>query len=121
MGKMIEGKCSVCGEVIRARTQPNFIKKMGEHFRKEHPEAFSRRISRGLKASKNPTELDTFMKCLNGDPDTALSIYARWTERQYQDTKRVMDALKPVLPPNILAGWTFIEAVHDNFDIRLRR
>lgn len=118
---MTTGHCSICGEKITTRKPQNFIKKMGDHFRKEHPDAYSRRISRGIKASRVTPELDVFMQSLNGDPDTALSIYAKWTERQYQDTKRVMDALRPVLPPNIYAGWAFIESVHDSFNIKLRR
>lgn len=121
MGKMTKGTCSVCGEEIVVRERQNFIKKMGEHFRKEHPEAFSRRISRGIKESENIPDLQAFTHSLNGDPNTALSIYAQWTEKNYQDVKRFMIAFDPYLSPEMKAGWAFIEVMHDTFVVRPRR
>lgn len=116
MGKLIVGHCSVCGERIAARNKSNFIKKVGKHFRTEHPLAFSRRIKDGKRlASENPS-LQDFMTALQESPREALRIYQKWTERQYQDVKRVMDALEPVLPVPIAASWKFIEATHDSFE-----
>ena len=116
MGKLIVGHCSVCNQRIAARTRSNFIKKLGKHFRTEHPLAFSRRIKDGKRlAAENPS-LQDFMNALQGSPREALRTYSKWTERQYQDTKRVMDALEPILPIEVAASWKFIEAAHDSFE-----
>lgn len=116
MGKLVVGHCSVCGKRIASRTRNNFIKKVGKHFRTEHPLAFSRRIKDGKRlAAENPS-LQDFMDALQSSPRAALRIYSQWTERQYQDTKRVMDALETVLPIPMVASWKFIEAAHDGFE-----
>lgn len=44
---------------------------------------------------------------------SALQVYGKWTEAQYQHMKVVMDALEGLLPPEIVASWRAIEAIHD--------
>lgn len=116
MGKLIVGHCSICNERFAARTRPNFIKKVGKHFRTKHPLAFSRRIRDGKRLAAGNPSLQDFMTALQESPREALRIYGKWTERQYQDTKRVMDALENVLPIPMVASWRFIEAAHDSFE-----
>ena len=71
------------------------------------------RIKRGkARNSGNPSAQD-FIKALSEGPRAALDIYTRYTERQYQHMKEVMDAIEPVLPPVIVASWAAIEAYHD--------
>lgn len=115
MGKLIVGHCSICNERFAARNKSNFIKKVGKHFRTKHPLAFSRRIRDGKRLSPDNPSLQDFMTALGESPRDALRIYSRWTEKQYQETKRVMDALENVLPIPVAASWKFIEAAHDSF------
>ena len=74
-----------------------------------------RKISRGLKASsKNPSVQD-FIESLKEGPRSAVKIYRKYTEKQYQHIKAVMDPLEPYLPIEIVASWKAIEAIHDEF------
>jgi len=63
MGKMIKATCSICGETFNSRTRPNSIRKIGKHWRTEHPEALSRRIKAGKRFSEeNPSILPEGVK-----------------------------------------------------------
>lgn len=110
---MIVATCSVCGEVFRSRTRPNSIRKIGKHWRKEHPEALSRRIKEGKRTSlDNPTVQD-FIVALREAPGRALDAYAELRKKDWIQLKKVMDAMEPFLPEDMKVSWKFVEAVHD--------
>ena len=117
MGKMIVATCSLCGEVFRSRTRSASIRKIGEHWRKEHPLALSRRIKAGKQAALANPSIQDFVTALGESPRDAIRIYSKWTEWQYQSTKKYMDALEPVLPPAIVASWQLIEVLHDEIKL----
>ena len=72
-----------------------------------------RRIREGKASSAlNPSIQDLVSALLEG-PRAALKVYGDFTERQYQNTKAVMDAVETLLPPEVVIAWKTIEAVHD--------
>ena len=113
MGKMIRASCSICGETFNSRTRPNSIRKIGEHWRKKHPDALSRRIKAGKRMAEDNPSVQEFVTALREAPRTAVRIYSKWTEFQYRQTKKYIDAFKDVLPPEIVASWELIEHFHD--------
>ena len=113
MGKLITARCSICGEEFRSRTRPNSIRKIGDHWRKEHPEALSRRIKAGKRTAEENPSIQEFVTALQEAPRTAVRIYSKWTDFQYRTTKKYIDAFKHVLPPEIVASWELIEHFHD--------
>ncbi len=71
------------------------------------------RIKAGkARAAENPSFQD-FITALKEGPRAALDVYKSFTEKQYQLMKKVLDALEPVLPPEIVISWKAIEAFHD--------
>ena len=115
----MKAKCSMCGVEIRSRrskhgsAQANLLKAVRKHCWKHHRATMIRKIKAGkAKAAHNPSAQD-FIQALQEGPRAALDIYSRYTERQYQHMKNVMDAIEPVLPPVIKASWAAIEAFHD--------
>jgi len=113
MGKMIKATCSICGETFNSRTRPASIRKIGNHWRKEHPTALSRRIKAGKRMADDNPSVQEFITALRESPRTAVRIYSKWTDFQYRQTKKFMDAFKPVLPPEMIASWELIEHFHD--------
>lgn len=73
----------------------------------------SRRISQGIKATQNNPSIQDMVTALQEGVRSALVIYGKWTEAQYQAFKTVVDALEPFLPLDIVISWRAIEAIHD--------
>jgi len=72
-----------------------------------------RRIKAGKRSSdENPSAQD-LMEALKDGPRAAIAVYRTYTEKQYQNMKKMMDAFAPVLPPEVNATWKAIEAFHD--------
>ena len=113
MGRLYKGKCSFCHETFAARSQARLLSKMSKHRWKKHENTMVRKIKAGIKESEENPNVQDFMTALLDSPRAALRIYAAFTERQYQAIKKVMDALEPVLPPNLLVSWKAVEAMHD--------
>jgi hypothetical protein len=68
-----------------------------------------------LKASQENPNFQDFVTSLAEGPRAAIRVYKKFTEKQYQTMKRTMDALEPVLPPQITLSWKAIEAIHDEY------
>ena len=113
MGKMIRASCSICGESFNSRSRPASIRKIGTHWRKKHPEALSRRIKAGKRMASDNPGIEDFVTALREAPRNAVRIYSTWTEFQYKQTKKYMDAFKPILPEGVRASWELIEHFHD--------
>jgi len=72
-----------------------------------------RRIKAGKRtALENPSYQD-FISALQDGPRSALAVYRKFTESQYQLMKRTIDAFEPLLPPQVVITWKAIEAFHD--------
>jgi len=117
MGKMIVAKCSICGQTFRSRSRTASIRKIGEHWRKRHPNALSRRIKTGKRKSEDNPGIQDFITALKESPRNAIRIYSKWTERQFRTTKKYMNALEDILPEGINASWKLIEVLHDEVKI----
>jgi hypothetical protein len=115
----MRGTCSICGETIRSRrstknsAKANFLKAMRKHQWKKHRNTMISRIKAGKqRAQNNPLDTEMIVALQSGAKE-ALKIYGRMTEKQYQRTSKIMKALKPILPPETVLIWEFLEAVHD--------
>ena len=116
---MVVGHCKTCGEEIRSRrsdknsAQANFLGAVRRHYRKKHKNTLGLRISRGLRSSGNNPSMQDMTTALLDGPRAALGVYKKYTEKQYQQMKKVLDAIEPILPDNMRFAWKFIEALHD--------
>ena len=63
-------------------------------------------------AEENPSIQD-FVTALREAPRDAIRIYSTWTEYQYRQTKKYMDAFEVILPEGVKASWKLIEVFHD--------
>lgn len=113
MGKLIKATCSICGETFSSRTRTASIRKIGDHWRKKHPEALSRRIKAGKRMAEENPSIQDFVTALREAPRDAIRIYSTWTEFQYRTTKKYMDAFEVILPEGVKASWKLIEVFHD--------
>ena len=115
----MKATCSICGTVLRSRrstkgsARANLLKKVRKHVWKNHRTTMIRRIKAGKAASLNNPSIQDFMSALSEGPRSALDIYLKFTEKQYQLMKRTIDAFEPVLPPEVVISWKAIEAFHD--------
>jgi len=112
--------CKTCGEVIISRrsdkrsAKANMLRAVRRHYQKKHPKTLSRRISQGLKASKDNPSYQDLIDALKEGPRSAIEVYKKYNEKQYQHIKAVMDALEPVLPTDLVISWKVLEAIHDS-------
>lgn len=115
----MKAKCTICGHEMRSRksskrsARANLLISIRKHAWKAHRTTMISRIKRGKRASQDNPSAQDFMKALSEGPRAALQIYGTWTERQYQQMKRVMDAVEPLLPIEVRSAWLAIEAYHD--------
>lgn len=115
----MQGKCSMCGLVIRSRrsskgsAQSNLLRAVRKHVWKEHRTSMIRRIKQGKREALDNPSVQDFMVALQDGPRAALAVYKKFTERQYQLMKRTIDAFEPLLPPHVVVTWKAIEAFHD--------
>jgi len=121
----VKGTCSICGRVLRTHkstkhtAKQNFLKSMRKHQWKEHRNTMISRIKAGKrKSSENPTIQD-FITALQGAPQRAIQIYVELRDRDWIQLKRVLDAMEPIMPIQMLATWKAIEAMHDTYGKRL--
>ena len=112
---MLKAYCSQCGHRNQAKSKSELLRLQREHIRKNHKEWFANRIKAGKRSSQENPSLQDLGNALLSGPREAIAIYRRFSERQYQHMKRVMDALEPALPPEVRASWKLLEAIHDEF------
>lgn len=115
----MRAKCSICGLEIRSRrsskgtAKANLLRAVRKHAWKSHRTTMISRIKAGKRRAKENPSAQDFIKALQAGPRAALQIYGAWTELQYQQMKRVMDAVEPLLPVEVQTAWKAIEAYHD--------
>jgi len=110
---MFTAHCSQCKHRSQANTRAQLLKNIRKHIKKEHKTWFSNRIKAGRRSAAENPSLQDLGNALLAGPREAISIYRKFTEKQYQHMKRVMDALEPALPPEVSTSWKVLEAIHD--------
>jgi len=73
------------------------------------------RIKAGKKEAEfnNPSVQDLIQGVKKGSTRAALAVAKNMTEARYQQVKRVMDVVAPVLPLKGQLAWEGVEAAHD--------
>ncbi|MBA7549942.1 hypothetical protein ES705_42446 [subsurface metagenome] len=115
----MKGTCSICGMVIRSHAstknpaRTNFLKAMRKHQWKNHRTTMIARIKAGKRSSENNPTVQDFITALQGAPGRAIQIYEELRAKDWLQLKRVLDAMEPIMPVEMLATWKAIEAFHD--------
>jgi len=115
----LKGTCSICGMVIRSHAsaknsaRANFIKAVRKHQWKNHRNTMIARIKAGKRRSADNPTVQDFITALQGAPQRAIQIYKELREKDWIQLKRVLDAMEPIMPVEMLATWKAIEAFHD--------
>jgi hypothetical protein len=121
----MKGKCSICGQVLRSHAsaknsaKTNFLKVVRKHMWSKHRNTMISRIKAGKASSANNPTIQDFITALQGAPQRAIQIYVDLRERDWIQLKRVLDAMEPIMPVEMLATWKAIEAMHDTYGKRL--
>lgn len=120
--KLYKAKCSQCGQVFRRRTRAELLSALRKHIWKEHRAWIISRIKAGKRAAEadNPTVQDLIQGIQKGSARAGLAVSKRMTEGRYQQVKKVMDAVSPLLPLKAQLAWEGVEAAHDVYK-RIRR
>ena len=73
------------------------------------------RIKAGQKRSNadNPAIQDLIQAVQKGSSRAAIAVAKQMTEGRYQQVKKVMDAVQPILPLKAQLAWEGVEAAHD--------
>ena len=115
----MKGKCSICGATLRSHAssknsaRTNFLKVVRKHMWSKHRTTMISRIKAGKRRSENNPTIQDFITALQGAPQRAITIYEELRERDWIQLKRVLDAMEPIMPVQMLATWKAIEAFHD--------
>jgi len=115
----MQGKCSMCGLVIRSResskgtAKANFLRAVRKHVWKHHRATMISRMKAGKRRSEDNPTVQDFVAALKDAPGRAFAIYEKMKAKDFQTAKQVLDALEPVLPIEIRVTWKAIEAIHD--------
>lgn len=99
------------------------LRRMRKHQWKEHRKWLLTRMAAGRRSSalSNPSVQD-MIAALGEGTRAALAVANRMRPPRYQELKRVMDSLEPILPEKIVLSWRAVEAAHDAIAaIRKRR
>lgn len=112
--KMRTARCSQCGSVFRSKSRGELLKKVRRHQFKAHRTWLLGRMKAGRRSSElsNPSIQD-MIAALGEGTRAALGIATRMRAARYQELKRVMDSLEPILPEHIRLSWRAVEAAHD--------
>lgn len=113
--KTYKAKCGQCGKVLRRRTQTELLLAMRKHLWGKHRAWMITRIKAGRRASEfdNPSIQDLMQAVSKGSTRAGLAVARLMKERRYQQVKKVMDVVQPMLPLKAQLAWEGIEAAHD--------
>ncbi len=81
------------------------------------------RIKAGRKEAErdNPSIQDLIQAIQKGSTRAGQSVAKAMTEGRYQQVKKVMDAVSPLLPLKAQLAWEGVEAAHDVYGRLTRR
>lgn len=115
MKKWYRAKCSQCGVGFRSETRSGILEKLRKHIWKNHRAWMIARMKAGQKNAQdnNPSVQDLIQGVKKGSTRAALSVARNMTESRYQQVKKVMDAVAPILPLKGQLAWEGVEAAHD--------
>jgi len=71
------------------------------------------RIKAGKRSSPDNPTVQDFVTALQGAPQRAIAVYKTLRKKDWIQLKRIMDAMEPIMPVEMLATWKAIEAFHD--------
>lgn len=113
--KLLTAQCSQCGRRFKRKTQTELLNAMRTHLWKEHRAWMKARIKAGkVNAERdNPSVQDLIQAVQKGSSRAAQSVGKAMSETRYQQVKKVMDAVQPVLPLKAQLAWEGVEAAHD--------
>jgi len=113
--KLYKAKCGQCGRVFRRRTRTELLSALRKHLWKAHREWMIARIKAGKRAaeSDNPSIQDLIQAIQKGSARAGIAVARLMTEARYQQVKKVMDAVTPMLPLKAQLSWEGVEAAHD--------
>lgn len=123
----MKGTCSICGTVIRTHksslrtARQNFLIAMRKHQWKNHRTTMIARIKAGKASSENNPTVQDFISALQGAPQRAIAVYRELRSKDWIKLKQVMDAIEGLLPVEALATWKAIEALHDTYDLKVKK
>lgn len=115
----MKGTCSICGATIRSRASKNntakinFLAAVRKHMWSKHRNTMISRIKAGKKDSEDNPTIQDFVSALQGAPQRAIAVYESLRKRDWIKLKKVMDAVEPLMPIEMLATWKAVEAYHD--------
>lgn len=120
---MVQGKCKVCGEVIRSRksdnhsAQANFLRRVNEHYRKKHPKTLGKRISEGLKSSNNPDGLlKAFLGSFGKGVSQPVDFVVRLPKKDWDKLTHTMDVVADYMSPEVQATYEIIKATKNRVE-----
>lgn len=113
--KMFTARLKVDGRRFRAKTRAELLSKMRKYLWKYHRSYMLNRMASGRRAAAlgNPTVQDVAQAIQKGSTRAALAVSRQMTEQRYQQVKKVMDAVAPMLPLKAQTAWEGVEAAHD--------
>jgi len=117
-----KAKCSQCGLTLRRQTRTELLSALRKHLWLKHREWMVSRIKAGRKraSTSNPSFQDMAQALERGSARAAAAVAQLMTESRYQQVKRVMDAVSPMLPVKAKIAWEAVEVGHDIYQ-KLRR
>ncbi len=113
--KLYKAKCSQCGRVFRRRSRTELLSALRKHLWKEHRAWMIARIKAGKRNAEatNPSIQDLMQAIQKGSARAGIAVAKLMTEARYQQVKKVMDAVSPMLPLKAQLAWEGTEAAHD--------
>jgi len=113
--KLFKARCSQCGMQFRRKTRTELLSALRKHLWKEHRAWMSARIKAGQRtsAADNPSVQDLIQGIQKGSTRAGVAVAKQMTEGRYQQVKKVMDAVQPLLPLKAQLAWEGVEAAHD--------
>jgi len=115
MAKYYRAKCSQCGAGFRSESRSKLLERLRKHIWSKHRSWMVGRIKSGQKKSNadNPSIQDLIQAVQKGSSRAAIAVAKQMTEGRYQQVKKVMDAVQPILPLKVQLAWEGVEAAHD--------
>ena len=93
----------------------DLLGKLRKHIWKAHRNWMIQRIKAGKRDAErnNPSIQDLIQGLQKGSTRAGIAVAKLMTETRYQQVKRVMDVVTPMLPLKAQLAWEGVEAAHD--------
>jgi len=113
--KLYKAKCSQCGATFRRKTRSELLSALRKHLWQKHRAWMIARIRAGKREAElnNPSIQDLIQGIRKGSTRAGIAVSKQMTEGRYQQIKKVMDAVSPLLPTQAKLAWEGVEAAHD--------